>query len=104
MMATKHFLSVNALAACAFLISCSGGTQEACKAQAAKDSRTDQALGILIVECERRFPATQSEDGSFRLYVVELGREVEVSSATPSKNDRDKIKKLIDQQNEKNEI
>lgn len=103
-MAKKYSQLFNILLTYLLLASCGQGTQESCKAQAAKEANSNEALAILVAECERKFPAIQSEDGTFRIYVSELGKVVEVSSATLNKTDRDKIKRLIEEQNIQNEI
>ncbi|MFN5758737.1 MAG: hypothetical protein ACK440_03980 [Sphingomonadaceae bacterium] len=81
------------------LSSCGGASsQESCRAQAAKEASSKEALDILLQDCERRFPATENPDGTFSLFVVELGREVKVSNASPNDADKEMIKKLIKQQ------
>ena len=85
-------LGLAALAACGGVSS-----QEACRAQAAKEASSKEALEILLQDCERRFPATENPDGTFSLFVEELGREVKIANASPNDADKEMIKKLIKQ-------
>ena len=79
------------------LSACGQTTQEECRADSAREATTNQALAILIQECERKYPAVQVADGTFSLYVWELGRSVEVSGASPTDKDREMIAALIDE-------
>ena len=78
-------------------------TQESCTAEAAKLAKSRDALQILIADCTRKFPAAQNEDGTFSIFVSELGYSVKVSGPKPSKEDIDNIKTLIVQRNKESE-
>lgn len=82
-------------AALLFILSaCGPKDQETCVAKAAKDAKSVAAMQVLANNCQREFPATRRDDGSYAYYDSELGDWVSVSGPKLSSADVDKIHQL----------
>jgi hypothetical protein len=86
--------AVVAVAAILILSACSPKDQEECIAQAAKDAKTVAAMQVLANNCQREFPASRRDDGSYAYYDSELADWVDVSGPKLSNADVDKIHQL----------
>ncbi len=64
---------------------------EECKLKAAKDAKTQQALVILIQNCNSEFPARRKQGGGYQYYDFDTRSYIDVSSPKLSKTDLQKI-------------
>lgn len=70
---------------------------EECKVEAAKEAKTQQALGILVQNCNSEFPARRKQGGGYQYYDIESGSYINVSSPKLSKTDLRKIEEVRQQ-------
>lgn len=65
---------------------------EECSANAAKEAKSKEGLGILIVKCRTDFPANRKVGGGYYFYDEETRENIDVSAPYINKNDWIKIK------------
>lgn len=70
---------------------------EDCKVEAAKEAKSQQALTILIQNCNSDFPARRKQGGGYHYYDYESGSYIDVSSPKLSKSDLRKIEGIRQQ-------
>ena len=81
-------------AALILLTACGPKDQEDCKAKAAKDAKSVAAMGVLLEDCERQFPAIKRDDGSYAYYDNSLSEWIGVSGPVLSDADLEKLRGL----------